>query len=212
MKSAAGGHLPRIDVAGTWKHAATTGYQGWILRITASDLLAPASFSRTRFNPGDLVFPGMELLYLALDEQTALFEKRVQFGNPFGDPSLVLVNAARMASIVVVDVEVDLRHVVDLTDPTAHDLLGSSAQELTSDWDGYERRQAAGSVLNQPTGLAPTQMLGWELFQEPNIEGIKTISAKVPTTCSLAIFTHKLTRPGSLAWDDPNTGQREHYP
>lgn len=79
---------------------------------------------------------------------------------------------------------------------------------------GYEVRgmTARKPVLTTPVGIAPTQTLGWELFHEPDIEGMRVISAKDAATCCLVIFTHKLTRPGSLMWDDPNTHKRERYP
>lgn len=112
----------------------------------------------------------------------------------------------------IVDIAIDLRGVVDLTDLGVHRLLATTAQEITGDWQGYEQRRRPGVVLNQPVGLAPTQILGRELFQASGIEGIKAISAKNPTTCCLIIFTEKLARPGSLTWDDPNTGNRERYP
>ena len=73
---------------------------------------------------------------------------------------------------------------------------------------GLQQRSLPGPLvtLRSPVGIAPTQTLGWELSSEPGIEGIKAFSAKAPTTCCLVIFTHKLQRPSSLAWGDPNTG------
>lgn len=209
MKSASGVQLPRIGVVGKWKHAASVGHQGMMLRITPRGIVPAAGRPGTRFNPGELLRPRFELLYLALEATTTLLEKRAMYGD-----SSEFLFSSRMAQTIVVDVEVDLRTIVDLTDPRSHALLDTSAQEMTGDWAGYEQRRlgALPNVLSQPTGVAPTQTLGWELFREPGIEGIKAISAKVPTTCTLVIFTHKLMRPGSLAWDDPNTGNRERYP
>ena len=140
-------------------------------------------------------------------------KKRAQFGNPYGPPSQFIAGP-KLSRTAVIDVDVSLRSVVDLTDLGAHHLLDTTAQELTGDWLGYEHRgQAApGVVLTAPTGAAPTQQLGWELFNLPDIEGVKYISALVSITCCLIVFTHKLHRPGSLSWDDPNTGHRERYP
>jgi hypothetical protein len=213
MKSASGVPLPLISVTGTWQHAATIGKPGKALRMTTKGLTPAAEYVRARFNPGILRSPGIETLYLALGRDTALFEKRAQFGNPYG-PTSQFIAGPRLNTTAVIDVDVNLRSVVDLTDLGNHHLLDTTAQELTGDWLGYELRgQAAPSVvLTAPTGAAPTQQLGWELFQMPNVEGIKYISALVSVTCCLVVFTHKLQRPSSLAWHDPNTGSRESYP
>lgn len=205
MKSAVGVALSEIAITGTWKHAATTGRPGWILRLTSNGDV------RSRFNPGN--HPEMRTLYLAFDESTARFEKRAVFGDPLGPPS-AFIPGPTFPTTAVIDVAVDLRSVVDLTDVAAHGFLETSAQELTGDWMGYEERGRTGPsvVLSAPTGVAPTQLLGLELFDRPEIEGITYISAKVPVTCCLVVFTHKLNRPGCLSWDDPNTGKRESYP
>jgi len=175
-------------------------------------MIAPPAAGPTRFNPGSLASSAFETLYLALDESTALLEKRVQFGDPSASPIAMVVNTEKQKRTTLIDINVNLRDVVDLTNLSGHQLLATNAQEITGDWHGYELRGRPGVVLDQPVGLAPTQILGQELFHAPGIEGIKAISAKNPTTCCLIIFTEKLTRPGSLAWDDPNTGTRERYP
>lgn len=213
MNSATGLSLPTIPVAGTWKHAATSGYPGRILRVTPRSVASAAGYVRTRFSPGAARTPGFELLYLALDQNTALLEKQAQFGSPYFLP-VTYFPAPRMSRTVVIDVTVHLQNVIDLTDINAHATISTTAQELTGDWMGYEMRGMAtrNPVLSAPAGEAPTQVLGWELFQEPGVEGMRVISAKDATTCCLVIFTHKLSRPGSLSWDDPNTQQRESYP
>lgn len=213
MNSASGLGLPVIPVSGTWNHAATSGYPGRILRVTPRGVASAAGYARTRFNPGNARTPGFELLYLALDQNTALLEKQAQFGSPYAQP-VTYIPAPRMSRTVVIDVTVDLQNVIDLTDINAHAALSTTAQELTGDWMGYEVRGmvSRSPVLTAPVGEAPTQTLGWELLQEPGVEGLRVISAKDSTTCCLVIFTHKLSRPGSLVWDDPNTKQRESYP
>ncbi len=213
MKSASGLALPAISVSGAWKHAATSGYPGRILRVTPRGVASAAGYARTRFNPGNARTFGFELLYLALDQNTALLEKQAQFGSPYSQP-VTYIPAPRMSKTVVVDVSVDLRNVVDLTDIAVHTTLATTAQELTGDWMGYELRGMAARhpILTAPAGEAPTQTLGWELVQEPTVEGMRVISAKDATTCCLVVFTHKLQRPGSLVWNDPNTNRRESYP
>jgi hypothetical protein len=213
MKSAIGVSLPVVPITGTWQHAATIGRPGRALRLTPRGSPSASGFIRTRFNPGNVIAPGFEILYLALDRDTALFEKRVQCGDPFGGASGIVI-APRMKDVAVLAVDVDLRSDTDLTDVAAHAAIDTTAQELTGGWQGYEQRGLVSPpvVLTAPTGPAPTQTLGRELFQQPGIEALKVISAKVPTTCCLVIFTHKLLRPNTLMWDDPNTGRREAYP
>jgi hypothetical protein len=217
MRSAIGAPLPLIGVTGTWYHAATRGYPGRILRLTPSGFKSASGYEPIRFNPGAIhsVSSSFETLYLALDNETALFEKRVQHGDPCGDPSALLV-AARIKNTVVVPVAVNLDTVLDLSDVGVRTPLNTSAQEITGDWRGYEKRGLGLppplGVLTTPIGLAPTQQLAWELFQDRRIKGIISISAKVPTTCCLVVFTHKLQPPDSLSWDDPNTGRQERYP
>jgi hypothetical protein len=218
MKSAIDVPLPLIGVTGRWHHAATLGHVGRVPRVTprGQPLSAPG-LVRTRFNPGDFHGDdqGFETVYLALDRETALFEKRAQFGNPYGDPVNLLISS-RIKNTTVVPVDVILDAVLDLSDVGTHSLLETNAQEITGDWNGYEWRGRGlpppMGMLAAPTGLAPTQQLARELFQNPLIKGIISISAKVPTTCCLVIFTHKMQSPDSLRWEDPNTGQQELYP
>lgn len=217
MRSAIGLPLPLMSVTGKWYHAATRGHPGRILRLTPSGLtlaLGPGN-APTRFNPGHVRGGGsnFETLYLALDGDTALFEKGVQYGDPFGDSRAWLVSE-RIRKTDLVPVDVHLDSVLDLSDVAMHGLLDTNAQELTGDWRGYSYRGSGkpGIVLKLPTGRAPTQNLAWELFHNTPVKGIINFSAQVPTTCCLVVFTHKLLTPNRLSWSDPNTGKRETYP
>ncbi len=211
MKSATGLPLPTPTERATWFHAYCRDRVGRPLRTTPAGTPLVSRFVTSRFNPGDHVGPPFETLYLAVDGTTAHFEKRTYLGDPFGDPERFVRDAERTKNTGVLDVAVDLRSVVDLTDVTVQALLDTSAQELTGDWSGYQRRHPHTAV-RLPTGMAPTQQLGGELFREPGVEGIIYVSAKVPTMPCLVVFTHKLTRPGSLRWRDPRTGSVESYP
>ena len=218
MRSAFDMHPPLIGITGTWYHAATRGYPGRMLRVTSRGRrLSASGLARSRFNPGDFHGDGtgFETLYLALNRETALFEKRAQFGDPYGSPSALVV-ASRIKNTTVVSVDVNLDAVLDLSDIGTHALLDTNAQEITGDWIGYEKRGLGLApplgVLTAPTGLAPTQQLAWDLSQNPGVKGIISISAKVPTTCCLVVFTHTMQASDSLSWDDPNTGRRESYP
>ena len=215
MRSAIGLTPPLIRVAGAWYHAATRGYPGRILRLTPSGFTSAPGYEPTRFNPGSVhgVRSSFETLYLALDGKTALFEKRVNYGNPYEDPSALLVTP-RISKTELVPIDVNVDSILDLSDIGVHRLLGTNAQEITGDWEGYVHRGsgAPGVALTAPIGTAPTQDLAWELFHHTPVKGIKSISAQVPTTCCLVVFTHKLEPPDSLSWSDPNTGRRETYP
>jgi hypothetical protein len=97
--------------------------------------------------------------------------------------------------------------VADLTDVAIHQQLATTAQELTGDWRGYLIRSAVMSV-SQPTGLAPTQSLGFALHVVPGLEGFRAISAKVPTRVNLVVFPDKLLPGSSVRFHDPATGRR----
>lgn len=215
MKSAIGAPYSTITITGTWYHAATRGHQGRILRLTSRGFKSASGYDPTRFNPGNAQgsSSSFETLYLAFDGKTALFEKRVQYGDPFGNPDALLVSP-KISKTELVPVDVVLDSVLDLSDVGAHTILETNAQEITGDWQGYQRRGLGepGIVLTAPTGPAPTQQLAWELFHNTSVKGIVSISAKDPTTKCLVIFMHKMQPPDTLSWADPNTGKREHYP
>lgn len=146
----------------------------------------------SRFNPGPLVSPGIETLYLAEDLQVALFEAEALLGSATR-PGGVLPQP-RLAWTLI-NVQVRLQKVADLTVVAAQDLLGTTAQELTGDWEGYQLRSRRTSV-REPVGLAPTQELGAALYAVPNLEGFRTLSARVPYAMNLIVFPQKLL-PGS---------------
>jgi len=102
----------------------------------------------------------------------------------------------------ILNVQVTLQAVADLTDVAAQQQLATTAQELTGDWSGYLMRNAFLSV-SQPTGTAPTQALGAALHAIPNLEGFRTISAKVPTHMNLVVFPDKLLPGSTITFRDP---------
>ena len=92
----------------------------------------------TRFSPGYLAAPPdqFEILYLAEDSVTALYEHRAMFGTPFL-PGLQVANPRYTP--VVLNVSVQLQRIIDLTSPTgAQASLETNVQELTGDWSGYQ--------------------------------------------------------------------------
>jgi hypothetical protein len=97
---------------------------------------------------------------------------------------------------LILNFQITLGEVVDLTEVSAQPLLQTTAQELTGDWDGYQSRNARTSVI-APTGIAPTQELGEALFLT-GIEGFRSLSAKVPYVRTLMVFPTNLKLGSSI--------------
>ena len=136
--------------------------------------------------------PPFEILYLAEDLQVALFEVEALVGPP-GRPGGVL--AQPRLAWALINIRVQLQRVADLTVVATQNLLATTAQELTGDWEGYQLRSRRTSI-SEPVGLAPTQELGAALYDVPELEGFRTVSSKVPYTMNLVVFPQKL-QPGS---------------
>jgi hypothetical protein len=83
------------------------------------------------------VNPAFPILYLAEDHLVALFEVGALLGSPY--PGGNYVPNPRQ-SWVILNVQVTLEAVADLTDPAEQYRLGTTAQELTGDWRGYQLR------------------------------------------------------------------------
>lgn len=190
MNLTACGGLARRAEASVWYRAINPQFHSTALRS------AHTKGARSRFSGGPMLPPPrqFEILYLAQDSIVAAFEYGALFGSVSG-PFGYVPNPRR--GYVILNVQVYLQEVADLTDLAgAQQPLDTTAQELTGDWDGYGKRGWAYPVpLAQPTGLAPTQELGEALYRT-GIEGFRSISARVPTHCTLMVFPQNL-RPGS---------------
>ena len=114
----------------------------------------------SRFNEGSLARPQFEVLYLAETPIVALFQVQAVFGVPT-QPGGVIANPCCPWSVI--NVQVHLQDVADLTQVSQQTLLATTAQELTGDWQGYQQRNALTSV-SEPICAAPTQLLGAALF------------------------------------------------
>jgi hypothetical protein len=101
----------------------------------------------TRFNPGTSTDPAFEILYLAEDATVALFEVQALLGSAHSGATFVPNPAG--GAWTLIDVEVTLQSVVDLTKLTARRCIETSVQELTGDWRGYELRQAGGGAARR---------------------------------------------------------------
>ena len=93
----------------------------------------------------------------------------------------------------VINVQVQLQDVADLTQVSQQMLLATTAQELTGDWYGYQQRSALTSV-SQPLAPHRPQALGAALFAVNGLEGFLTLSARLPYHKNLVVFPQKLNR------------------
>jgi hypothetical protein len=116
----------------------------------------------------------------------------------------VIANPAQ--AWLTVNVHIQLQRVADLADVTGQRQLGTTAQELTGDWEGYQLRTHSASVP-RPVGAAPTQTLGEALFSIPDLEGFRVVSARIPTQMNLVVFPTKLLKGSRLAYQDSATGK-----
>jgi hypothetical protein len=180
------GSLTTRPVVGTWFRAIQP--QFWRTSLHTSHSKAIPS----RFNEGATARPQFEILYLAENHLVALFEVQALLGSPF-PPSLMIPHPHLAWTII--NVQVQLQRVADLTDVTQQALLRTTAQEITGDWRSYHLR-GPSTTVTAPTGAAPTQQLGSALNGGSPTEGFLAISAKVPTSRTLILFPDKL-QPGS---------------
>jgi hypothetical protein len=180
----------------------------WYRAIEPQYLLSALGTAHTRNNPTrfssglDAVVP-FEILYLTESHMVALWEVGAMLGNPLQAGRTV---ARPRGSWTIIDIAVRLQRVADLTKVSQQRLLGTTAQELTGDWEGYQQRSAHMPV-SEPIGPAPTQDLGDALFALPGLEGFRTLSARLPYHLNLVVFPEKL-QPGSrLEFRHPETGR-----
>lgn len=191
---------------------APSSLQGvWYRTVDLNHLDTPLETKQTRthsgrFNPGTAETVGarrFEVLYLSKHGQTSELEARKYFADPYEG-----INADRdnpNISWFVAAMEVNLQSIVNLTDPREQAKIDMSVQELTGDWAGYQKRSRA-FLVNEPTGLAPTQELGSRLYHTRGIEGFLYVSARDARHLNLTIFRHKLRTGSSIRWTDPSSG------
>ena len=180
--------LPTIPEVGTWYRAVHPHYLPVALKT------AYTTRYKSRYSPGPGATPPFEICYLAENQVVALFEVEATFGSPL-TPGGLVPNPAR--PWVVLNVEVMLHAVVDLTDFSGtHSVLNTTVQELTGDWKGFHLRSPQTKVKG-PLGIAPTQALGDALFNAGHVEGFRAVSAKLPYHEVLGVFPQRL-RKGSF--------------
>jgi RES domain-containing protein len=189
--------LPMVPVSGVWYRAVRPAHVPTAL-ATAHTAWVPG-----RFNAGRPGRPGIQVLYLAEDSVTPLFEVGALVGNPLPGGTTLPVPGAIWR---VIDVTVRLAAVADLTDSAVRSLVGTSIQELTGDWRGYTYRPLPIAPGPPFWTDVPTQQLGHALAETKTAEGLVTYSARFPTRKVLVVFRNNLSAGSSVVGRDPTTG------
>lgn len=147
-----------------------------------------------RFTPGPLAPDPPELLYLCEHQVLSLMEVEAIYGSLA--PGLTIPNPE--LAWAVINIDVSLRRVADLTDQQTLNLLESSRQELTGHWEAE----------NACRRLAPTQQLGLALA-ETEFSGFLSPSAKSPHERNLNVFVKRL-QPGDYVRFKSALDRRTH--
>jgi len=190
--------LGRQPLTGTWYRALEPRHLYSALQTSQTRQLP------SRFHEGASAQPQFELLYLAVNQMVALFEVRSLFGTMY-TPGAVVPNPVAPTRIPIA-VHVTLQAIVDLTDSANVDLLETSTQELTGDWEHYQT-QFAPALPRLRRMAAPTQQVGAALAQVPDIEGFVTVSAPTRPYTNLVIYPGNLQPGSQIRTVDPLTGQ-----
>lgn len=146
----------------------------------------------SRFNGGVHAKHPCEIFYLAENHSLALSEVDAEFQTTDGT---IVPNPK--AQPLVLNVDVKLQSVTDLTIGSILQLLDTTLQELTGQWDQYQH-------LLSPE-LAPTQQLGQALFRVPGLEAFCTFSSKRPKYKNLVVFREKLRKGSELRFENKIT-------
>jgi hypothetical protein len=158
---------------------------------------------RSRFNPGGIHNqPLFSVLYFCDAHHTCLREVEAEYrwkGAWYSVPQAA--NSWHIAAM-----QVHLQQVIDLTNTQAQKLIGASAQCLTGDWVGYQDRMPH-SPVPAPTGVAPTQELGAEVFRNTSVEGILTLSSREPDRKCLVVLPQQFAAGSFVEFKDQRTRQ-----
>lgn len=195
MNPANCGRLSTTQLTGVWFRAIPPKY--WQSSLQTSHTVN----LRSRFSAGPDANSPIEILYLCENGTIALEDVGAQFRHP----TTGRIFSAPVPSLIV-NVHVELQHVVDLSKLSEQRIIETNAQELTGDWRAYAYRQPYSSVP-EPVGIAPTQDLGQALHNQPAIEAFFVMSAKLPDHRNLVVFPSKLATGSSLTFVNPVTNQ-----
>lgn len=197
MNLVACGNLPIMPVTGIWYRAINARYSQ-----------TPLAYQHTRtisgrFNPGSYQRPSFPVVYLAEDQQVAMFEVSALLGSPL--PGQAFQPNPASPSWLIIPVQVTLGTVVDLCTPSTRKAVRTSVQELTGDWRAYVLRNPSPALSAPYWSVIPTQRLGAALHGVAGIQGFLSYSARVPTKRILCIFPAQLPKNGaSVQYTDPH--------
>lgn len=186
-------------------------YRGINLQYVATALqFSHSSTITSRFHHATLFSQTYPLLYLTENPDTALLEVNAVLSPPGSDLAIPNPHSAW----AVLNVNVSLTSVIDVTDSKVEQLLQTNMQELTGDWQGYDLRSKPGASIKRTRQAAPTQELGLALYRISGLLGFLTASAKAPNRKNLVIFPDKMKTPvdGKLEFTDPATGVVHQIP
>lgn len=192
MNLAACAGLPRTPENRVWYRLIDPSY------LTTALGSAHTKKTPARFNPGPLLAAPDQFATLSLADD--LIPAQFEAGAVLGSYKAGYHLPHPGLSFISLNVNVILREVVDLTEVVVQTALGTTAQELTGDWEGYQVRSRRTPVAD-PTGIAPTQELGSALFAT-GIEGFRAISAKMSHHKTLVVFTDNLRTGSSLTFSN----------
>ena len=186
--------LPRIPLRGPWYRAVNydhlAGAPPGSPAGSAVQPLWPEGAARrgARFTPRIVTAGtpgpgahGIDCLYLAEDELTPLLEMAGVL-RPAGSPVPLLFEPQVMMTVDGV-----LSDVLDLTDVSTQQALGTTHQELTGSWLVQQSSFLAGQ--GPPP---PTQVLGQESFGARRIVALRYPSSKNPKGVGLVVFISRL--------------------
>jgi hypothetical protein len=195
--------LATSSLTGTWYRA--TELRFWS-RLLATEYTAS---SPGRFNAGDPDRPGFEVLYLAEDHQVALFEVGALLGSPLPLGTFIPNPSGHW---IIINVQVQLGRIADLTQFSPRRLIETTVQELTGDWQGYAFRTTHARLKPPYWTNVPTQRLGHALYRVRGLEGFLTYSSRAPTRRNVVLFPRKLRPGSSVRFENPITGQAHTIP
>ncbi len=185
-------------LGGVWYRGINLRYVAMALQFSHSAAITSRFHLATQFS---LTYP---LLYLTESPDTALLEVNAVLSPPGSDLSIPNPHSAW----AVLNVNVALKAVLDLTDIKVERILQTNFQELTGDWQGYDLRSKPGATIKRGAQAAPTQELGLALYRIPGLLGFLTVSSKAPARKNLIIFPDKIKTPadGKIEFTDPSSG------
>lgn len=129
-------------------------------------------------------------LYTANTPITALRELRFLIETPVG------LIPSKGDPYVLLSIDYQLRGILDLTNFTTQQALGTNLQELTGVWLPQQ-------LQNQDI---PTQLLGWTAYSSQKIEALKVPCTLDSQAYNLVIFSDKLSGSGSFLQIYDNSG------